>query len=145
MGRIARASRELHNKTTAPIAAGLFAGIGGAMVRYLAGEGNFATVQAGFFKTMGYSILFWWLAVHRCHFLVGDDFHGNHCSSYSGSDFVRMIIVLFHVSWGLLCDAGLATGHPFVWLGQRIFYGKMTRTTASIFRFGPQWEHEKKD
>lgn len=145
MGRISRASRELQNKTTAPIAAGLFAGIGGGIVRFLAGEGNYASIEAGFFKTMGYSLLFWRLAVHRCEFLTGEDLQENHCSSYSGSDTARVVIVVFHVVWGLLCDFGVATGHPFVWLGRQLAHGRMSRTIASTFLFGPQPQKEKKD
>jgi len=137
MGRIARASRELPNKVTAPLAAGLFAGIGGAIVRFLTGDGTYLAVQAGFFKTMGYSLIFWWFAVYQCDSLIGTDFSNNHCSSYTGSDSLRMTIVLFHVVWGLLCDGDWVSGHPFIWLGEKLLYSDNVGTIASTFRFGP--------
>jgi TRIC channel len=146
MGRISRASRELSNKTTAPIGAGVLAGIGGAILRYLVGTGSYAAVQAGIFRTLGYSLLFWWLAVYRCDYLLaGQDFEDNHCPSYSGSDSVRIIIVSFHVIWVLLCEGGWATSHPFVWLGETLFYGPTAQATISALHFGPQRTREKQD
>ena len=146
MGRISRASRELANKATAPIVAGLLAGIGGAILRFLAGTGSYAAVQAGFFKTLGYSLLFWWLAVYRCDsLLTGQEFDDNHCTSYSGSDSIRFIIVSFHVLWTLLCEVGWASGHPFVWLGETLFYGPTAQTMISPLHLGPQRPREKRD
>jgi hypothetical protein len=149
MGRIGRGARELQNKRTAPIMGGLFAGIGGGIIRFVTGEGGttFAALQTGFYKTMGYSLLFWTLAVYRCDAMLepdSDAFDLNHCSSHNGSDILRVVIVSAHVFWTLLCETGLATGHPFVWACQKIFHGKVGATMASTLRLGPQG-HEKED
>ncbi len=156
MGRIARGSRELANKVTAPIMGGLFAGIGGAIIRYLLGESGatFGAVQSGCYKTMGYSILFWAMAVYPCENTLDPDseaFSQNHCSSFSGSDIFRVAIVSAHVVWTLLCDAGFASGHPFIWLCHQIIHGKIGSSFLSILRLGPQEkteesnDHKKKD
>lgn len=149
MGRIARGARELQNKMTAPIMGGLFAGIGGGIVRLLTGEGGttFAALQTGFYKTMGYSMLFWTLAVYQCDAMLEPDskeFVLNHCAAHNGSDALRVSIVSIHILWALLCEAGMASGHPFVWVSQKIFHGKVGATMTSILRLGPS-KHEKED
>ena len=142
MGRISRGGRELNNKGTAPIMGGLFAGIGGAIVRFLAGEkgATMAAIEAGCYKTMGYSLLFWAAAVYQCEAtleLESAGFSHNHCTSYSGSDQFRVAIVLAHVLWTLLCDVGLASGHPFVWSVQKFCRGNFVSTMIATFRLGP--------
>lgn len=149
MGRIARGARELHNKATAPIMGGLFAGIGGAIVRWLSGErgATFTAVQAGFYKTMGYSLLFWAVAVYPCTNVLdpNSDAHSynyNHCSTFSGNDLFRVAIVGGHVVWTLLCDIGFVSSHPFIWLSQRVFHGKFGSVLVSTVRLGPQLQDE---
>jgi hypothetical protein len=149
MGRIARGARELQNKTTAPIMGGLFAGIGGGIIRFSTGEGGttFAALQNGFYKTMGYSLLFWTLAVYRCDAMLepeSEAFTLNHCSSHNGSDMLRVVVVSAHVFWTLLCETGVATGHPFIWACETIFHGRVGAKVASTLRLGPQ-QHEKED
>lgn len=143
MGRIGRAGRELRDKVAAPLMAGLFAGIGGGLIRLFSNEPGttYATVQSGFYKTMGYSLLFWSLNVYRCHEMLDPESEGysvNHCVSYNGSDLLRVVIVSAHVLWTLLCETGLASGHPFVWACQNLFHGNFATTFTSVFRLGPQ-------
>ena len=129
MGRISRSARELRNKTTAPLMAGLFAGSGGAVLRYgerviVQGEVEahstvFGALEMAFWRTLGYSVIWWWLVVYRCE--RGDstatafDLTTNHCHEYNGSDVARVVIVSSHVIWTIACEAGVARGHPFVW------------------------------
>jgi len=143
MGRISRGGREQRNKGTAPIMGGLFAGIGGAIVRFLAGENgaSMVAIKAAFYKTMGYSLLFWAVAVYRCETTFEPDSSGffhNHCSTYSGSDTFRVALVSAHVLWTLLCDVGLATSHPFIWSVQKFCQGSMVSSMISSFGLGPQ-------
>lgn len=138
MGRIGRGARELQNKTTAPILGGLFAGIGGALVRFLAGKGTSATLETAFYKTLGYCLLFATLAVYRCQYGWLDDPDSNHCQSFNGSDLVRVVIVSAHVLWTLLCDIGICSGHPFDWIGRQIVYGKLgLPKIVSLLQLGP--------
>lgn len=148
MGRIARASRELQNKSLTPLAAGLLAGIGGGMIRYMAGIGSMAAIQNGFYKTMGYSLLFWYFAVYQCnhYHMSGQDLAQNHCASYNGSDSMRMVVVSLHVIWEVLCDTSVVSGHPFIWLGKGLFHSQLTTKILTTLQFGPlAMEHGKED
>jgi hypothetical protein len=161
MGRISRSARELQNKITAPIMAGLFAGIGGATLRFIASEpsspgGTFqSALEVGFWKTISYSILWWTLAVLPClpesspssngetnwlesllnHFKLTSDEERttNHCDAYNGSDTIRVIIVTCHMIWTLFVDVGVVEGHPLVWLSRNVFL-RITYTVSQILR-----------
>lgn len=167
MGRISRSARELRNKTTAPIVAGLLAGIGGAGLRFLAGEPGVPSklqvaLEAGFWKTLCYSLLWWSLAVLPClpvsetsraitsffpfnwlfgplddRWNSGEEQQWNHCDAYNGSDLLRVMIVTGHTAWTLLVEFGLVQGHPFVWLSRNIFPRGMNILTH-IRPFGVQ-------
>eukprot|EP00581_Thalassiosira_minuscula_P010832 CAMPEP_0183729470 /NCGR_PEP_ID=MMETSP0737-20130205/30388_1 /TAXON_ID=385413 /ORGANISM="Thalassiosira miniscula, Strain CCMP1093" /LENGTH=412 /DNA_ID=CAMNT_0025961663 /DNA_START=110 /DNA_END=1348 /DNA_ORIENTATION=+ len=139
MGRVSRSARELRNKVTAPIVAGLLAGVGGGSLRHIAGEpgSNIAVLEGAFWKTLGYSMLWWGLTVYRCDSAEEDIEmqQWNHCDSYGGSDLARVVIVCGHVLWTLLVEMGLATGHPFVWTCKKLF---VERTEIPrILRLGP--------
>jgi hypothetical protein len=150
MGRVSRAARELKNKLVAPVLAGLFAGVGGAAIRYgervvLQGaskeaNASFASLEAGVWRTLGYSLLWWWLAVQRCDsgLLEGVDADDNHCHDYNGHNLARVLIVVLHVLWTLACDVGLAGGHPFVWATKKLLLGNVGAPIARFFRLGPQ-------
>lgn len=121
MGRIARSARELRNKETAPLVAGVLAGIGGGGLRHILAGAPFSDLETGFYKTMGYSLLFWATVVYRCeHGVWMEDPDRNHCYAYNGSDILRVTFVLGHVLWTLSSDAGLVSGHPFVWISKRL-------------------------
>lgn len=149
MGRISRSARELSNKGTAPLMAGLLAGAGGAALRYgervvLQGEtGEHPAVsralEMAVWRTLGYSVLWWWLVVYRCENghteLSGTT---NHCAQYNGSDLLRVAIVMAHVIWTMLCEAGLAHGHPFVWVSQTLRETIGGPQIVSMFQLGPQ-------
>lgn len=146
MGRISRSARELQNKTSAPIVAGLFAGIGGAGLRHAVGESSSIEVLVtGFWKTLSYSVLWWWLAVRNCQDGTYDPFAGNitseeerillqeynNCKSYGGSNMLRLIIVGSHTIWTILVGVGLVRGHPMVWLCKNV----LVRIGTSLARF----------
>ena len=151
MGRISRSARELPNKVSAPIVAGLFAGFGGAGLRYVVGESNsMEQLEAGFYKTLSYSLLWWWLAVRNCQDDTYDPFAGNitndkertsyeeynNCKSYGGSNMLRVVIVSSHTCWTLLVLMGLVKGHPLTWLCRQIV-GRIGRPIVRILRLGP--------
>ncbi|CAB9523614.1 expressed unknown protein [Seminavis robusta] len=126
-GRVSRSARELKNKLTAPIMAGLMSGIGGAGVRYVEkvifrGGGERVqrsckdAIEAGFWRTLGYSVLWWFIAVYRCENGSYGDNAANHCHEYNGHNMDRFVITVLHVAWNFACDLGLAWGHPFVFL-----------------------------
>ena len=79
----------------------------------------FGALEMAFWRTLGYSVIWWWLVVYRCE--RGDstatafDLTTNHCHEYNGSDVARVVIVSSHVIWTIACEAGVARGHPFVW------------------------------
>jgi hypothetical protein len=139
---------------TAPVMAGLFAGIGGAILRFCASEPGTPTtfqsaIEAGFWKSVCYSILWWGLAVMPClpESSFQDDswlaplYHytwtsaevrtANHCESYNGSDTLRVVIVLCHLAWTLFADVGIVEGHPFVWFSRNV----VMRVTTAVCRF----------
>lgn len=151
MGRISRSARELPNKFSAPIVAGLMAGFGGAAVRHLVGESkSFEVLEVGFWKTLSYSLLWWWLAVRNCQDETYNPFAGsitsdderqllkeyNHCDSYGGSNLLRVIIVSSHTCWTILLVVGAVRGHPFVWLCKNIL-GKILMFSTRLFSMGP--------
>ena len=149
MGRIARAARELQNHTTAPLMAGLLVGTGGAVVRWLAaGIGTWATLEAAVWRTVGYSVLFWSLAVLPCTAGWYTDPDVHHCAAYSGSDALRVVMVTAHVVWTCLADMQVVSGqHPFVWMGYQI--QQQGAAVAAVLRCGPpsitSSESKKKD
>ena len=161
MGRISRSARELpNNKTTAPIVAGLMAGFGGACIRFAVGEStSIDALESGFWKTISYSFLWWWLAVRNCQdedyvFFSGeitDDkdrsiFQNmNKCESYSGSDQVRVVFVLAHTIWIILTTIGVVSGHPLVWLCKKVLLGRVMTFPAYFFHLGPGDNDNKDD
>ena len=151
MGRISRSARELQNKTSAPIVAGLFAGIGGAGLRYAVGESSSIEVLVtGFWKTLSYSVLWWWLAVRNCQDDTYNPFAGNetseeerillqeynNCKSYGGSNMLRLIIVGSYTFWTILVGVGLVRGHPFVWFCKNVLV-RIGASLAHFLRLGP--------
>jgi hypothetical protein len=136
LGRISRSARELQNKTTAPLVAGMLVGVGGAIIRYgerVIVQGNvaqskpsLAALQAGVWRTLGYTLLWWYLAVYPClttATVVGGGGKEDHCASYDGSDDLRASIVVSYCIWTVLCQVGLVNRHPFVWFGETILVG----------------------
>jgi drug/metabolite transporter (DMT)-like permease len=142
MGRVSRSARELRNKTTAPIVAGLLAGVGGGGVRHAAGEpfSSIAALEVSFWKTLSYSILWWWLAVYQCdnyeNSLFQPDREWNHCSSYNGGDLIRVIMVSSHTLWVLMVEMSIVRGHPFVWICRTVFVQAGGKLGATM-RWGP--------
>lgn len=147
MGRVSRSARELNNKHIAPILAGLFAGAGGAAIRYAeriilrkGGEGveqeSRKAMEASMWRTLGYAFFWWFIAVHNCTTGVYEDPAVHHCHEYNGHNLIRFCIVVAHVVWNLACDLTLARGHPFVWLSQRFLEGGALY--SKIFSYGPQ-------
>jgi hypothetical protein len=156
LGRISRSARELQNKVTAPIMAGIFAGVGGGAIRYtervlVQSDGynqhgpSLKALEAAVWRTMGYSLLWWWFAVRKCEIgeMSLEEASENHCSSYFGSDDLRVWIVISYIIWKLSCEVGVASSHPFVWFGQNIVARTWNLTVASL-QLGPQENEEKK-
>jgi drug/metabolite transporter (DMT)-like permease len=143
MGRVSRSARELGNKTTAPIVAGLLAGLGGGGVRHLAGEpsSSMAALESAFWKTLSYSTLWWWLAVHQCNSnektFLHYDLEWNHCGSYNGADLLRVMIVSSHTIWVLLVEMNLVRGHPFVWFCRKVMVEEGPSKLALVLKLGP--------
>jgi len=147
MGRISRNARESVNKASAPIVAGLLAGFGGAGVRHAVGESNsIKTLEVAFWKTLLYSVLWWWLAVWRCQDAAGSDTGDeerflvrdhNNCDSYSGSDTLRVVIVGGHTIWTLIAGAGVVSRHPLVWFCRDFLVGRIGSGVARLFRMVP--------
>jgi len=175
MGRISRSARELRNQSTAPILAGLLAGIGGAIIRY--GEriinhhhhhpDNIETIERtgmeaienGVWKTLGYSLLWWYIAVHKC--VVGaydntdNDNHSSsntnndqqqhdqqqqqqqeyHCTEFNGNNTHRFLIVITYVLWNFANDIGIGIEHPFITMGRVL--RSVGGTVASVLHLGP--------
>ena len=155
MGRVSRSARELKNKITAPIIAGLLAGTGGATLRYadrIIVQGGDPTLmkssrnafEIGFWKTLYYATLWWYLVVYRCNY--GDilnigggdeiDKQYQHCREHNGSDLSRVVIVGLHVLWGILCEAGWASSHPVIWLVKK-FVKYVGKPIAKSLHLGP--------
>jgi drug/metabolite transporter (DMT)-like permease len=147
LGRVSRSARELRNKATAPVVAGLLAGIGGGGVRYVAGEdsSSLAAMETAFWKTISYSTLWWWLVVYQCDnnekTWFRFDREWNQCISYSGSDLLRIIVVCSHTIWVLLVDMRIFKGHPFVWICRTVFVEAGAKLGA-MMRWGPIKEGE---
>ena len=150
MGRISRSARELPNKVSAPIAAGLLAGFGGAGVRHAIGEStSIELLETAFWKTLSHSLLWWWMAVRNCQDETYDIFGGevttdaerlvrlehNNCQTYGGSDVLRVVIVCSYTCWTMLVGAGFASGHPLVWLCKNLIR-RMGMYVGRLFRTG---------
>ena len=150
MGRVSRSARELRNKTTAPVVAGLLAGVGGGSLRHIAKEpsSSYAVLESAFWKTLWYSLLWWTLAVYPCtsrnfFFNTKDDAdiiqqqEWNHCESYNGSDLIRVIIVSIHTLWSIFTEIGWVQSHPFIWISRKILTGQPATILAKQFQLGP--------
>jgi hypothetical protein len=150
MGRVSRSARELHNKTTAPVVAGLLAGVGGGSLRHIAKEpsSSYGVLESAFWKTLWYSILWWTLAVYQCtsnnFFFATDDETDtqqqqklNHCESYNGSDSIRVIIVSVHTLWSIFVEIGWVQSHPFIWISRKILTGQPAEMVAKQLKLGP--------
>lgn len=142
MGRISRGARELRNQLTAPVMGGLLAGVGGACVRQVVGEApspSLEGLESAFWKTLCYSLLWWYLAVHRCLVNKGDEElqQWNHCNDYNGSDLFRVSIVFLHTIWTILSEVGWVSGHPFVWMCRKAALGGLGAFFVRICRLGP--------
>lgn len=133
MGRISRSANELKNKTSAPLTAGMLVGVGGAVIRYFERvivQGNsaqsgpsLAAFQAGVWRTLGYCLIWWYLAVYPCLPSGSNHIHlekADHCRSFDGSDDVRFVIVLTYCIWTILCQMGVMSRHPFVWYAETV-------------------------
>ena len=146
LGRISLSALELQNQVTAPLMAGLFAGVGGSVIRYaerviLQGfaheaKPSLAALEFGVWRTLGYSILWWWLVVLKCD-NAKVDLAEYHCSTYGGSDSLRVAIVGSYTLWTLACELGLARGHPFVWFANTVIV-RLWSMVVDVFRLGPQ-------
>ena len=109
------------------------AGFGGACIRFAAEEStSIDALESGFWKTISYSFLLWWLAVRNCQ---DDDYvqNMNKCESYSGSDQVRVVFVGAHTIWIILRTIGVVSGHPLVWLCKKILLGRVMTFSAYFF------------
>ena len=60
-----------------------------------------------------------------------------HCSTYGGSDSLRVAIVGSYTLWTLACELGLARGHPFVWFANTVIV-RLWSMVVDVFRLGPQ-------
>jgi len=123
MGRISRSARELQNKTTAPIMAGLFAGIGGSILRSTTtATNNIKVIEHGVYKTLSITLFWYYMVVWNCN--NNDDEYNvntnnNNCNtSYNGSDVLRVAIVGFHILWNILYQFNLTYNvtHPCIWI-----------------------------
>eukprot|EP00980_Cylindrotheca_fusiformis_P018640 scaffold6200_cov118-Cylindrotheca_fusiformis.AAC.2 len=156
MGRVSRSARELQNKMSAPLTAGMLVGVGGAIIRYFERvivqgreeqehASSLAALQAGIWRNLFYCILWWYLAVYRCLPKdSGDDFtvtvdleKADHCRSFDGSDDVRFIIVLTYSIWTILCQWGVVRRHPFVWFAEVVIVPTWSRL-VTILNLGPE-------
>jgi len=152
MGRISRSARALQNKVTAPIMAGILAGAGGGIIRLvlLQNDTNRSTlvgaIEASCWKTLGYSLLWWLLAVYSCD-SNAIDYSKNNCDTYGGSTELRVVLVGFHTVLVLLSDLGYIQGHPFVWTAT--YLRTSGANMAAYLRLGPpllsSQKIEKKD
>jgi hypothetical protein len=146
MGRISRGARELrNNQITAPVMGGVLAGVGGAFVRQVVGETlpsphqPLEGLEAAFWKTLCYSLLWWYLAVYQC-LANTDDVElqqRNHCNDYNGNDMIRVLIVVLHTIWTILIEVGWVSGHPFVWICRNVVLGRLAAFVVRIFQLGP--------
>jgi TRIC channel len=152
MGRVSRSARELPNKWTSPIVAGTLSGIGGACIRYLerrllrGGDAavqrdSLAAIETGFWRTLGYSTLWWYIAVYQCDhgsYTTSGQKDEHHCHEYTGHDMARLVLVMVHVAWTFACDMGLAISHPFVFCSRH--WRNLGSHLAFHLGFGPpQW------
>mmetsp|Transcript_27863 Transcript_27863/g.42460 ORF Transcript_27863/g.42460 Transcript_27863/m.42460 type:complete len:421 (-) Transcript_27863:1180-2442(-) len=154
MGRISRAARELQNKIMAPLLAGLLAGTGGAMIRYVErvvlqnapqkAESSMVALEGAVYKTLGISLIWWCLVVQPCmahHAAVDplmDDTMKHHCLTYNGSDLLRVILVGVHLIWTIGMECQWCCSHPFIFLlRQGWSKGLLNQHVISFFRLGP--------
>lgn len=150
MGRASRSARELQNKIVAPIMAGVFAGAGGAAIRYAervilhsaddsVAQSSAKALEQGTWKNLGYSLLWWYLAVHKCDSYESPEEH--HCHEYNGHNMLRLIIVAQHCCWNLASDLGYVEGHFFIWASEQFRNGGYL--VAKCFKFGQTEEGPK--
>jgi hypothetical protein len=150
MGRVSRSARELQNKIVAPIMAGVFAGAGGAAIRYgervilhggdsSVSQSSAKALETGAWKNLGYSVLWWYLAVHKCDSYENPEEH--HCHEYNGHNMLRLVIVAQHCLWNLACDLGYGEGHFFVWASEQFRYGGYL--IANFFNLGTNKKDKK--
>lgn len=159
MGRVSRSARELNNKQIAPILAGLFAGSGGAAIRYgervllrkggdKVAQDSHKALEAAMWRTRGYAVLWWYLAVHNCTIHAYEDPNRHHCHEYNGHNLIRFTMVVAHVAWNLACDLKIATSHPFVWISQWLL--QLGAQLSNLLSYGPAttrlaaWDDKKK-
>ena len=77
-------------------------------------EKSLDAIEAGIYRTLGYSLIWWYLAVYPCTNGYFQDPDHHHCQEYNGSDGLRVLFVMSHVLWTWMCEWDMATGHPFV-------------------------------
>lgn len=155
-GRISRSARELKNKNTAPVMAGILAGCGGAFVRIAFDpvSSSIDALESTFWRTISYSLLWWWLAVKNCEvddYVFSSFFKNydgsdddlsnlrtvNQCDTFSGSIFLRVVFVGGHTTWAILAQTGIVSGHPLVWSCRTFFCGRAVRYLIKWLRLGP--------
>jgi hypothetical protein len=147
MGRVSRGARELKNKSLPPIMAGLLAGAAGSVIRYgervvvrnggeLVAQESFKAIEAGVWRNLGYSVLWWYIAVYQCYSGANKGLETSHSHEYNGNNTHRLVIVAAHVVWNLACDLGLASGHPVVFI-RRKFRAAGAKIAARL-HCGPQ-------
>jgi hypothetical protein len=153
MGRVSRSARELNNKQVAPIMAGLFAGAGGAVIRYgervmlrdggdQVAQDSRNALEAGMWRTLGYAVFWWYIAVHNCDIGAYENPAEHHCHEYNGHNLIRFSVVVAHVAWNFACDLKLASSHPVVWISQRLL-GVGSRL-CTVLSYGPRVVSEEK-
>jgi hypothetical protein len=151
MGRVSRGARELNNKTLPPIIAGLLAGSAGSVIRYgerillrnggeLIAQESFRAFEAGVWRNLGYSALWWYIAVYQCYSGAYKEDEESHCHEFNGNNTHRFVLVAAHVVWNLACDLGLASGHPFVFLCRKL--RGIGAKTAATLHYGPQIDYK---
>ena len=147
MGRISRGARELANKRMAPIMGGIFAGCGGAVIRYAervihrkrgedVAKASFQALESGVWRTLGYSVLWWYIAIYKCVEGEYDDPGEYHCHEFNGNNMHRFLIVITFVMWNFACDIGINVEHPFNTLSKILL--SFGDGIASGFGLGPQ-------
>jgi hypothetical protein len=155
VGRASRAARRFPGNPTAPIVAGVLAGTGGCVMRYIdrviisdtpnAAASSIEEMEGAVWRSFGYAVIWWWGAILACDIDRSSEAGLRRqlkCSDYDGPDELRLCLLLGHVIWSVSAELGLpqkffgTSLHPFNLLARRTL--RFLDSFRSVWHLGPK-------